>query len=83
MNMADAQELVARSMISTNHLLRSSETYTFLWYLTLVSANKALRNSGQIDLAIYGTVLQANPLIDCCDAFHSTRPTLYIFNICS
>ena len=38
---------VALSFIaSTNHRLRNIETHTFLWKLTLVSANIALNNSG-------------------------------------
>ena len=39
---------VARNMVGANHLFRSIETYTFLWSLTLVSANHASRNSSQI-----------------------------------
>ena len=32
---------VAQSMVSASHWLRGIETYTILWYLTLVSANHA------------------------------------------
>lgn len=44
----DVQSPAAWSMASAKHWLRSMETYTFLWQFTLVSANRASRNSGQI-----------------------------------
>ena len=38
----------AWSMVSTNHWFRCIETYWFLWWLTLVGADRASRNSVQI-----------------------------------
>lgn len=43
------KEPVARSMFSANQWLRDIETYTFLWYLTLVIASYASKDSGQTD----------------------------------
>ena len=39
---------VTRNMISSKHRLRTMETYTYLWQLTLVSACHASSNSGLI-----------------------------------
>lgn len=36
-------------MFSANQWLRDIETYTFLWYLTLVIASYASKDSGQTD----------------------------------
>ena len=44
---AHVQNPIARSIVSTNHWLRSMETYSFPWRSTLVSANNASHNSGQ------------------------------------
>ena len=43
------QKPVARGLVSANHLLGCTETYTFLWWLTLVSANHASSNSGSFE----------------------------------
>ena len=40
--------ILAKSMVSASQWLRGIETYTILWYLTLVSANYASRNSSVI-----------------------------------
>ena len=39
---------VARSLVSANRWLRGIKMYRFPWYLTLVSANHASSNPGQI-----------------------------------
>ena len=39
---------IARSLVSANHKLRSIETDTFLWSLTLASPNQASSNSGLV-----------------------------------
>ena len=39
---------VVRSLVSANRGLRGIKTYRFPWYLTLVSANHALSNPGQV-----------------------------------
>ena len=38
---------VARSIVSASHGLKSIESHTFLWQLTLASTNHASNNSGQ------------------------------------
>ena len=38
------QRPVTRSIVSANPWFESTETYTFLWYLTLVSTNLASSN---------------------------------------
>lgn len=40
---------VDESMVYANHSLRSKETSTFLWKLTLISAKRAWSNSGQVE----------------------------------
>ena len=47
---ANDQGPVARSLVSANRWLRGIKSYWFPWYLTLVSANRASSNPGQIDL---------------------------------
>ena len=44
---------VVRSLVSTNRWLRGIKTYRFPWYLTLVSANHASSNPGQVSLLIF------------------------------
>ena len=39
---------VVRSLVSANRWLRGVKTYRFPWYLTLVSANHASSNPGQV-----------------------------------
>ena len=39
---------VARGLVSANRWLRGIKTYRFPWYLTLVSANHASSNPGQV-----------------------------------
>ena len=50
-NLVNDQGPVVRSLVSANRWLRSIKTYRFPWYLTLVSANHASRNSGQEQVA--------------------------------
>ena len=47
-NFTQHQGLVVRSLVSANRWLRGIKTYRFPWYLTLVSANHALRNPDQL-----------------------------------
>ena len=44
----DLQEPVVRSPVSANRWLRGIKTYRFPCYLTLVSANHASSNPGQL-----------------------------------
>ena len=46
--MPDHQGPVAGSLVSANRLLRVIKTYRFPWYITLVSANHASGNLGQV-----------------------------------
>ena len=39
---------VVRNLVSANRWLRGIKTYRFPWYLTLVIANHALSNPGQV-----------------------------------
>ena len=41
---------VARSLVSANRWLRGIKMYRFPWYLTLVSANHASSNPGQMSM---------------------------------
>ena len=41
---------VVQSLVSTNRWLRGIKTYRFPWYLTLVSANHASSNLGQVTM---------------------------------
>ena len=52
-HMHSNQGPVAQSMVNANYWLRSIETCRFLWYLTLVSANNASRNSGQVSYELF------------------------------
>ena len=44
---------VVRSLVSANRWLRGMKSYTFPWYLTLVSANHASSNPGQITRTLF------------------------------
>ena len=61
---------VARCMVSGNHLFRSIETYTFLWWLTLVSGNHASRNFGQEPISRKSRIFSS--------AFRVTQFSLYL-----
>ena len=43
---------VVRNLVSANRWLRGIKTYRFPWYLTLVSANHASSNPGQMIFGI-------------------------------
>ena len=44
----NSQGPVVRSLVSANRWLRGMKSYTFQWYLTLVSANHASSNPGLV-----------------------------------
>ena len=48
LRLSDHQGPVARSLISANRWLRDIKTYRFPWHLSLVSANHAWSNRGQV-----------------------------------
>ena len=49
---------VAQRLVSANRWLRGIKTYRFPWYLTLVSANHALSNPGQVFCKVKITALE-------------------------
>ena len=66
---------VAQRLVSANRWLRGIKTYRFPWYLTLVSANHASSNPGQVFIdPTFSGIFVCGPLqsfvVNVCTIFH-------------